>query len=154
MSIELTINGIRRKLDVDPEKPLLWVLRDDLKLKGTKFGCGIALCGACTVHVNGQAVRSCVVNVGSIAGADVLTIEGLSRTRLAHVQDAWIQAQVPQCGYCQPGMIMAVAAVLADGEKHTAEQVRKRVTNICRCGTYGQAMTAIQSLIDISSERA
>lgn len=154
MSIRLTINGTRHELEVDPAKPLLWVLRDDLKLTGTKFGCGIAQCGACTVHVDGRAVRSCVVNVGSIAGADVLSIEGISRTRLARVQEAWIQAQVPQCGYCQPGMIMAVAAVLGDGEKHTAEEVRQRVTNICRCGSYGQAMTAIRMLTDVSNGAA
>lgn len=151
MSIRLTINGTRRELEVDPEKPLLWVLRDDLKLKGAKFGCGIAQCGSCTVHVDGQAVRSCVIGVGSIADSEVLTIEGIQHTRLARVQRAWIEAQVPQCGYCQPGMIMAVAAVLGSGEGLNADDVRKRVTNVCRCGTYAQAMTAIRSLLDTTS---
>ncbi len=151
MSIQLTINGIRRELDVDPEKPLLWVLRDDLKLKGAKFGCGIAQCGSCTVHLAGRAVRSCAVSVGSIADSEVLTIEGLQHTSLARVQQAWIEAQVPQCGYCQPGMIMAVSAIIGSGEELDANDVRERITNICRCGTYAQAMTAIRSLLDTSS---
>jgi isoquinoline 1-oxidoreductase alpha subunit len=146
MAIRIRINGEDRRFDAEPGMPLLWVLRDELKLTGTKFGCGQGLCGACTVHVNGQAVRSCVYPAEAADGAEVLTIEGLADTPLARVQSAWIEAQVPQCGYCQPGMIMAVAAVLKTEPGLPADEVRSRVTNICRCGTYDRINQAIGTL--------
>lgn len=146
MSIRIKVNGQDRELDPTPGMPLLWALRDELGLKGAKFGCGQALCGACTVHLNGQAVRSCVIPVEAAAGGEVLTIEGLAATPLARVQAAWIEAQVPQCGYCQPGMIMAVAAVLQSEPGLTPAAVRSRLTNICRCGTYDRINQAIATL--------
>ncbi len=124
--------------------PLLWALRDLLKLTGTKYGCGIAQCGACTVHVDGQAMRSCVVPVASIAGKTVTTIEGLAGDGELHpVQSAWLDEQVPQCGYCQPGMIMAAAALLAENPAPTDADIDRAVTNICRCGTYPRIRRAI-----------
>lgn len=124
--------------------PLLWVLRDLLQLTGTKYGCGIAQCGSCTVHVDGKAVRSCVVPISTVAGKSVLTIEGLSAGEEPHpIQAAWIEEQVPQCGYCQPGMIMAVAALLADNPRPTDADIDKSITNICRCGTYPRIRRAI-----------
>jgi aerobic-type carbon monoxide dehydrogenase small subunit (CoxS/CutS family) len=126
--------------------PLLWALRDLLDLKGAKFGCGQGLCGACTVHLNGQAVRSCVVPVEAASGGEVLTIEGLAATPLARVQAAWVEAQVPQCGYCQPGMIMSVAALLQSAPGLSPAEARSRLTNICRCGTYDRINQAIATL--------
>lgn len=124
--------------------PLLWVLRDLLQLTGTKYGCGIAQCGSCTVHVDGKAVRSCVVPISTVAGKSVLTIEGLSAGEEPHpIQAAWIEEQVPQCGYCQPGMIMAVAALLADNARPTDADIDETITNICRCGTYPRIRRAI-----------
>jgi isoquinoline 1-oxidoreductase alpha subunit len=146
MAIRMKVNGEERRFDAEPGMPLLWVLRDELDLKGAKFGCGQGLCGACTVHVNGEAVRSCVYPAEAAAGAEVLTIEGLAATPLARVQAAWIDAQVPQCGYCQPGMIMAVAAVLKSEPGLTPDQVRARITNVCRCGTYDRINKAIATL--------
>jgi isoquinoline 1-oxidoreductase alpha subunit len=146
MAIKLTVNGVERSVDVTPGMPLLWALRDVLGLKGTKFGCGSGLCGACTVHLNGRAVRSCSVPAQSVAGADIVTIEGLGETPLARVQAAWIDAQVPQCGYCQPGMIMSVAAILQEEPGLTPDAVRARLTNICRCGTYDRINQAIAQL--------
>jgi isoquinoline 1-oxidoreductase alpha subunit len=146
MAIRIRINGEDREFEAEPGMPLLWVLRDDLKLTGTKFGCGQGLCGACTVHVNGEAVRSCVYPAEAAAGAEILTIEGLAATPLARVQAAWIDAQVPQCGYCQPGMIMAVSALLQAEPGLSPDQARSRVTNICRCGTYDRINQAIASL--------
>jgi isoquinoline 1-oxidoreductase alpha subunit len=149
--IRLKVNGQERQVDAGPGMPLLWVLRDELDLKGAKFGCGQGLCGACTVHVNGQAVRSCVYPAEAAAGAEVLTIEGLGATPLARVQAAWIDAQVPQCGYCQPGMIMAVAAVLQSEPGLAPDEVRARVTNVCRCGTYDRINRAIATLFPAGS---
>ena len=132
----LKINGKKYQIDVEAEMPLLWVLRDDLGLTGTKFGCGIGECGACTVHINGQAVRSCSFPVDAAVGAEIRTIEGLSPRNKHPVQQAWLEEQVPQCGYCQSGQIMATAALLAKKPKPTAEEVEDNITNLCRCGTY------------------
>jgi len=135
------LNGAPASVEVDPSTPLLWVLRDHLGLTGTKFGCGAALCGACTVHVNGDAVRSCAYAVASVQGAEVMTIEGLrGRHKL---QRAWIERQVPQCGYCQPGMIMAAAALLREKPRPTVADIEASITNICRCGTYARIREAI-----------
>src|SRR5271155_65020 len=129
--ITLTVNGQKHALDIEPETPLLWVLRDELGLTGTKFGCGIAQCGACTVHLNGQATRSCLVPAGSVDGATVLTIEGLSHDASHPVQRAWIEHDVPQCGYCQSGQILAVASLLAANSKPTDAEIDVAMTNIC-----------------------
>ncbi|HEY8950844.1 MAG TPA: (2Fe-2S)-binding protein [Rhizomicrobium sp.] len=146
MAVQLRVNGVSHDLDVEPDAPLLWVLRDDLGLTGTKFGCGIAQCGACTVHVNGQAQRSCVTPVSSVAGMDVTTIEGLSAHGLTPVQKAWIDHQVPQCGYCQSGMIMAISALLQTNPHPTDDDLASAITNICRCGTYPRIRNAVQDL--------
>ncbi|HEY6259062.1 MAG TPA: (2Fe-2S)-binding protein [Xanthobacteraceae bacterium] len=138
-----TLNGAPAEVDVDPSTPLLWVLRDHLGLTGTKFGCGAALCGACTVHVNGGAVRSCAYTIDSVQGATVTTIEGLSKDGASRIQQAWIEHQVPQCGYCQPGMIMAAAALLAAKPKPSLADIEASITNICRCGTYARIKQAI-----------
>ncbi|MGP0092453.1 MAG: (2Fe-2S)-binding protein [Xanthobacteraceae bacterium] len=138
-----TLNGAPASVDVDPTTPLLWVLRDHLGLTGTKFGCGVAQCGACTVHVNGEAVRSCAYTIDSLEGATVTTIEGLSRNGPHRLQQAWIDYQVPQCGYCQPGFIMAAAALLAARPKLTEADIEASITNICRCGTYARIRKAI-----------
>ncbi len=143
--IELTVNGERRSVDVDENTPLLWVLREDLALTGTKFGCGISVCGACTVHVDGQAVRSCVVPVGSAAGRLVTTIEGLSEGRNHPLQAAWVEEQVPQCGYCQSGMLMAASALLESNPDPSDDDIDQAITNICRCGTYTRIRRAIHS---------
>jgi aerobic-type carbon monoxide dehydrogenase small subunit (CoxS/CutS family) len=141
--IELTVNGTRRSVDVATDTPLLWVLRDNLGLTGTKFGCGIALCGSCTVLVDGVATRSCVTPISSMAGKQITTIEGLSRSRSHAVQQAWIAEDVPQCGYCQSGQIMAAAALLAKNPSPTDADIDAAMTNICRCGTYQQIRAAI-----------
>ncbi|NDZ17453.1 (2Fe-2S)-binding protein [Variovorax sp. WS11] len=143
MTTRLTINGQRRAVEADADTPLLWVLRDELGLTGTKFGCGAGLCGACTVHLNGQATRSCLVPIGSLEGAQVHTIEGLSKDRSHPVQKAWIAEQVPQCGYCQSGMIMASAALLRQVPQPTDAQIEEAITNLCRCGTYQRVKRAI-----------
>jgi isoquinoline 1-oxidoreductase subunit alpha len=146
MMPRLTINGQTQEVDVDPDTPLLWVLRDTLGLTGTKYGCGIAQCGACTVHIGGVATRSCSVPVGSAEGAEITTIEGLSANgRLHKVQQAWIDNDVPQCGYCQSGMIMAVAALLKDKPTPSDADIDSTITNICRCGTYQQVREAIHA---------
>jgi len=142
-SFNLTVNGTPATVDVDPSTPLLWVLRDHLGLTGTKFGCGAALCGACTVHVNGEAVRACAYTIESVQGTDVTTIEGLSRNAEHGLQQAWIAHQVPQCGYCQPGILMAAAVLLARNPKPTAADIEGSITNICRCGTYARVREAI-----------
>jgi isoquinoline 1-oxidoreductase alpha subunit len=148
----LTVNGQQRSVDADPEKPLLWVLREDIGLTGTKFGCGIAACGACTVHVDGEVARSCAIPLGSVAGARVVTIEGLAADaglppgELHPVQDAWIKIQVPQCGYCQSGMIMTVAGLLRQNASPTPAEIDEAIGNLCRCGTYTRVRRAIQSL--------
>jgi isoquinoline 1-oxidoreductase alpha subunit len=143
--IRLIVNGAARDVDADPDTPLLWVLRDHLGLTGTKFGCGAALCGACTVHVEGEATRSCAVSLDSVAGKGITTIEGLSSDRSHPLQKAWIAELVPQCGYCQSGMIMAAAALLAAMPKPTDRDIDDAVTNICRCGTYGRVRKAIHA---------
>ena len=141
--VSFIVNGKRKTVDVTPDTPLLWVLRDDLGLTGTKFGCGIAQCGACTVHLDGVATRTCVLPVSSVAGKRVTTIEGLSRNRSHPVQRAWIAADVPQCGYCQSGQIMAAAALLTKIPHPTDADIDTAMTNICRCGTYQRIRDAI-----------
>lgn len=142
--ITFTVNGKKQSVEVNPDMPLLWVLRDTLGLTGTKFGCGMALCGACTVHLEGDAIRSCVTPISSVAGKKVTTIEGLSPDRSHPVQRAWIAEEVPQCGYCQPGQIMAAAALLARKRKPTDADIDEAMSgNICRCGTYQRIRSAI-----------
>ena len=141
--VALTVNGRRHDLDIEPETPLPWVLRDELGLTGTKYGCGIAQCGACTVHVDGQAVPSCTVQVGDVEGASITTIEGLSPKGDHPVQRAWVAEDVPQCGYCQSGQVMAVAALLRAKPEPTDAEIDEAVTNICRCGTYPRVRAAI-----------
>ncbi|NLG75805.1 MAG: (2Fe-2S)-binding protein [Xanthomonadaceae bacterium] len=143
MKIEFRVNGQPQTVDVDPTTPLLWVLRDHLGMTGTKFGCGIAHCGACTVHVNGSATRSCVVPVQAAADADITTIEGLSPDSQHPLQRAWLELNVPQCGYCQAGMLMAAAALLQQVPSPTDEDIDTYITNICRCGTYPRVRAAI-----------
>jgi isoquinoline 1-oxidoreductase alpha subunit len=141
--ITITVNGQRHDVDAAPDTPLLWALRDHLGLTGTKFGCGAALCGACTVHIDGEAVRSCSLPLSAAAGHSVTTIEGLSADRSHPLQQAWIDEQVPQCGYCQSGMIMAAAALLAEIKRPSDADIDNAVTNICRCGTYARVRKAI-----------
>jgi isoquinoline 1-oxidoreductase alpha subunit len=141
--ISLIVNGRPIAVDAEPDTPLLWVVREHLGLTGTKYGCGIAACGACTLHLDGQAVRSCSFPAGSAAGRRITTIEGLSQNRAHPLQKAWITGQVPQCGYCQSGMIMAAAALLAEKPKPTDEDIDAAITNICRCGTYQRIRKAI-----------
>jgi aerobic-type carbon monoxide dehydrogenase small subunit (CoxS/CutS family) len=143
--VVLNVNGQPRSVDAEPDTPLLWVLRDTLGLTGTKYGCGIALCGACTVHVDGQAERSCVVPVSAAQGKRITTIEGLSPDGGHPVQKAWITHDVPQCGYCQTGIIMAVAALLKTKPRPTDADIDKEITNICRCGTYARIRQAIHT---------
>jgi isoquinoline 1-oxidoreductase alpha subunit len=144
--LRLTINEHTQQVDVDPDTPLLWVLRDTLGLTGTKYGCGIAQCGACTVHIDGTATRSCSMPVSAVGARKITTIEGLAANGTLHkVQQAWIDNDVPQCGYCQSGMIMAVAALLKDNPKPTDADIDSTITNICRCGTYQQVREAIHA---------
>ena len=153
--IQLTVNGRSREVDVEPEMPLLWVLRDELDVKGPKFGCGIAQCGACTVHVNGEPVRSCSFPVSAAAGTRVLTLEGLAPGgRLHPVQQAWIEHQVPQCGYCQGGQILAAVALLRKKPNPTDKDIDEAMTNICRCGTYARIRTAIHAAAKSGKARA
>lgn len=143
-STPLLVNGQRLTVDVDPAAPLLWVLRDALGLTGTKFGCGMGLCGACTVHLNGDAIRSCITRVADVAGKPITTIEGLSRNRSHPIQRAWIAEEVPQCGYCQPGMIMSAAALLRAKRRPTDAEIDQAMSgHICRCGTYQRIRRAI-----------
>lgn len=146
--ISFVVNGQTRQADVEPEKPLLWVLREDLNVVGPKFGCGVAACGACTVHVDGQPVRSCSIAVRDVAGKSVITIEGLGDRNLGDkglhaVQRAWIENQVPQCGYCQPGFIMAAVALLKAKPKPSDSDIDEALDNICRCGTYSAIRRAV-----------
>ena len=142
----LTINGTAHDIDVDPSTPLLWAIRENVGLTGTKYGCGIAQCGACTVHIDGVATRSCGVLVSDAVGKQITTIEGLAQNGVLHkVQKAWIEHDVPQCGYCQSGMIMAVAALLKDKPKPTDADIDNTITNICRCGTFQQVRAAIHA---------
>ena len=143
MATTLKVNGQSHTVDVPAEMPLLWVLRDVLDLKGTKFGCGISQCGACTVHVNGTAVRSCTRRVGTVANMEVTTVEGLSPEGTTALQRAWEELDVPQCGYCQPGFVLAAASVIAADPKQTSEQVLSQLTNLCRCGTYDAIRLAV-----------
>ena len=142
----LIVNGQSHNVDVEPDTPLLWVLRDTIGLTGTKYGCGIAQCGACTVHVDGIAMRSCSVPLSAVAGRQITTIEGLAQNGALHkVQKAWLDHDVPQCGYCQSGMIMAVAALLKDKPQPTDAEIDTAITNICRCGTYARIRAAIHT---------
>jgi isoquinoline 1-oxidoreductase alpha subunit len=139
----LDVNGKKVNVDVEPEMPLLWVLRDELGLTGTKYGCGIAMCGACTVHIDGKPVRSCVMPASAVSGK-ITTIEALSANGEHPVQKAWVKLQVPQCGYCQSGMIMAAAALLKETKNPNDQQIDQAMTNICRCGTYVRVREAIR----------
>ena len=152
--LTLNVNGRKHKVDVEPEMPLLWVLRDHLNLPGTKYGCGVALCGACTVHVDGEPVRSCSLPVSAVVGKAVVTIEGLSQRHLHRVQQAWIDHEVPQCGYCQTGMIMSAAALLAKKPKPTDADIDESMSNLCRCGTYPRVREAIHALAETSGTAA
>jgi isoquinoline 1-oxidoreductase subunit alpha len=144
--ISLTINGKSHNVDVEPDTPLLWAIRENVGLTGTKYGCGVAQCGSCTVHVDGVAMRSCVTPVSTVAGKKITTIEGLAENGvLTKVQQAWVANEVPQCGYCQSGMIMAVAALLKDKPKPTDADINDAITNICRCGTFQQVRAAIHA---------
>ena len=151
MAITLVVNGIPHTVDVEPDTPLLWVLRDSLKLTGTKYGCGIAQCGACTVMMNGQAIRSCSYPIASVAGERITTIEGLSADGTHPVQLAWIEFDVPQCGYCQSGQIMAAVALLKDKPKPTDAEINSAMTNICRCGTYPRIRAAIHRAAELQA---
>lgn len=150
--MKLNVNGMSVDIDAPSDTPLLWILREELGLMSVKFGCGSGVCGACTVHANGRAVRSCITSIASVDGAAITTLEGLARSaglapnELHPVQRAWIAQQVPQCGYCQPGMIMAVAALLQAGAPPTDEQIDAAITNLCRCGTYPRVRRAIRLL--------
>ena len=144
--VQLKVNGADKSFNGDPGTPLLWYLRDVLRLNGSKFGCGIGLCGACTIHVNGQATRSCVTTMSNIAGKEVTTVEGLERNGLHPVQKAWMQINVPQCGYCQVGQIMQAVALLNSKKKPTDQEIDDAMAgNICRCGTYQRIRAAIKS---------
>jgi len=141
----ITVNNQKLNVDAAPDTPLLWVLRDHLGMTGTKFGCGMALCGACTVHIEGTATRSCVLPLSAVQGRSITTIEGLSVDRSHAVQKAWMELDVPQCGYCQSGMIMAVSALLKETPKPTDADIDKAITNICRCGTFQQVRAAVHA---------
>ena len=141
--IAFTVNGTKQRVDVSPETPLLWVLRDTLELTGTKYGCGIGACGSCTVHLDGEAARSCSIPIASCEGKSVTTIEGLSPDLSHPVQRAWLEVDVPQCGYCQPGMIMSSAALLKQQQNPSDADIDREMTNLCRCGTYNRVRKAI-----------
>jgi isoquinoline 1-oxidoreductase subunit alpha len=147
--VTITVNGTQHQLDIEPDTPLLWALRDVVGLTGTKYGCGIAQCGACTVHINGQPMRSCSVPIANVDGASITTIEGLSPDGKHPVQQAWIAEDVPQCGYCQSGQIMAVAAFLTDHPSPADADIDANITNICRCGTYERMRRAIHRAADL-----
>jgi isoquinoline 1-oxidoreductase alpha subunit len=149
MAYTLKVNGTNHTVDVDSDTPLLWVLRDTLAMTGTKFGCGVAACGACTVFLDGVATRSCITTIDSVGTAAITTIEGLSTDRSHKVQRAWIAADVPQCGYCQSGMIMAAAALLAQTPRPTDADIDAAMTNICRCGTYNRVRSAIHHAAEV-----
>jgi isoquinoline 1-oxidoreductase subunit alpha len=148
--LTLRVNGHTYQVEAEPATPLLWVLRDHIGLTGTKYGCGIAQCGACTVHVNGRATRSCVLPVSAVLTSDITTIEGLSPDSQHPVQRAWVEHDVPQCGYCQSGQIMAVAALLARTPNPSASDITREITNICRCGTYQRMRTAIRRAAELA----
>ena len=150
---ELKINGEIHSVDVEPDTPLLWVLRDTLGLTGTKYGCGVGDCGACTVHVDGRATRSCVTPAATLAGKEITTIEGLGAQQPHPVQQAWLAQQVAQCGYCQPGMVMATAALLAEKPQPSDEEIGNALSNICRCGTYPRVLKAVHGLIEADQRK-
>jgi isoquinoline 1-oxidoreductase alpha subunit len=152
--LKLNVNGKQHQVDVEPEMPLLWVLRDHLGLLGTKYGCGVALCGACTVHVDGAPVRSCIVPASAAVGKSVVTIEGLAGGGLHPLQEAWIEHEVPQCGYCQTGMIMSAAALLAKTPKPSDADIDRAMTNLCRCGTYTRVREAIHAVAAKPAKKA
>jgi isoquinoline 1-oxidoreductase alpha subunit len=155
MAIVFTLNGKSQSVDVDPQMPLLWVLRDTLNMTGTKFGCGMALCGACTVHINGEATRSCITPISAVSGKKITTIEGLSEEGNHPVQQAWIEIDVPQCGYCQCGQIMSAAALLTKKPNPTDSDIDDFMSgNICRCGTYQRIRKAIHRAAEIQSGHA
>ena len=143
MKVEFTLNGTTQTLEVDPAMPLLWALRDELNVTSTKFGCGIGQCGACTVQMDGSAMRSCALPMAAVQGRAITTIEGLAAQGMQALQDAWIEEDVPQCGYCQTGQIMAAAAMLATNPKPSDETIDQTMTNLCRCGTYNRIRKAI-----------
>lgn len=150
-AIKLTVNGEARSVEVDPQMPLLWVLRDYLLLTGTKFGCGIAQCGACTVHLNGQPIRSCTVPVSAVAGKNITTIEGVAKNPQHPVLKAWIEEQVPQCGYCQTGQIMTVVALLEKNPSPSEREIETAMRGaLCRCGTYPRIKKAISKAINLA----
>jgi isoquinoline 1-oxidoreductase alpha subunit len=151
MSFSLVVNGSAYTVDVEPDTPLLWVLRDALKLMGTKYGCGIAQCGACTVLIDGKAIRSCSYPIASVAGESITTIEGLSTDATHPVQLAWIEYDVPQCGYCQSGQIMAAVSLLKEKPKPTDADINNAMTNICRCGTYPRIRAAIHRAAELAA---
>ena len=150
--LKLNVNGRALEADVDPSTPLLWVLRDHLGLTGTKYGCGIALCGACTVHIDGQAMRSCVYPASAAEGKAITTIEGLSTDASHPVQRAWVELDTPQCGYCQPGMIMAAAALLAENPQPSDEDINSGITNICRCGTFPKVREGVHRAAALAAD--
>ncbi len=155
MATHFTLNGKPQTVNANPDMPLLWVLRDTLNMTGTKFGCGLGLCGACTVHINGSAIRSCITPISSVAGKTVMTIEGLSPDRSHPVQRAWIEIDVPQCGYCQSGQIMTASALLAKTPKPTDTEIDAAMTgNICRCGTYPRIRRAIHRAAELHAASA
>lgn len=151
--ITLKVNGKRYDLDVEADTPLLWVLRDTIGLTGTKYGCGVSECGACTLHVDGRSQRSCAISAGAVAGAEITTIEGLSEDKTRPVLVAWIQEGVPQCGYCQPGLIMAATALLSRTPNPTDADIDDGITNICRCGTYAEIRRAMQRALALVKGR-
>ena len=148
--ITLNVNGETRQVDAEPDTPLLWVLRDTIGLTGTKYGCGIAYCGACSVHLDGVVMRSCQIQLGDVGDAEITTIEGLSADSDHPVQQAWREEDVPQCGYCQSGQIMAVAALLAENPTPSDEDIDQTLTNICRCGTYARIRRAVHRAAEIA----
>jgi aerobic-type carbon monoxide dehydrogenase small subunit (CoxS/CutS family) len=150
--VALNINGKRFDVDVEPETPLLWVLRDTLGLTGTKFGCGAAICGACTVHVDGSPMRSCAIRIGTLADREITTIEAIAEQKDHPVVLAWIEEQVPQCGYCQAGQIMTATALLAGNPKPSDADIDREMTNICRCGTYEEIRAAIRKASDLMAK--
>ena len=150
-TVDFKVNGATQSVDADPSTPLLWVLRDHLGLTGTKYGCGVAQCGACTVHLNGEAVRSCGVSLDGLAGAEVVTIEGLAARGGETLQRLWAELNVPQCGYCQAGMLMAAADLLKKTPKPSDADIDAAMTNICRCGTYGRVRSAIKRAAGIAA---
>lgn len=155
MATRFTLNGKPQTVDVDPDMPLLWVIRDTLNMTGTKFGCGMGLCGACTVHINGDAIRSCITPISSVEGKHVISIEGLSPEHSHPVQRAWIEVDVPQCGYCQSGQIMSASALLAKNPHPTDAQIEEFMAgNICRCGTYQQIKEAIHRAAALKTSAA